>query len=156
MYFFKRILFVCLFVACARPLSLSLAPSLFSLSLFMLLAHISLIGFVCVPVYACVRMCVCLVAFAFKIFLSSASCAVCFDCFVLRQRPKGVGDVAEMARVQEGVVAAGGLALLPWLLLLFTRAANARRISKLHKHMCGRSAPSPSPLSLPLFLSRWH
>lgn len=43
-------------------------------------------------------MCVCLVAFAFKIFLSSASCAVCFDCFVLWQRPKGVGDVAEMAR----------------------------------------------------------
>lgn len=46
-------------------LSLSLAPSL-----FMLLAHISLIGFVCVPVCACVRVCACVLGgFCFQNFL---------------------------------------------------------------------------------------
>lgn len=87
---------------CKCSVSLSLAPSLLPLSLYA--ARTYLVNWFCVCASVCVRVlvCVCLVAFAFKIFLSSASCAVCFDCFVLWQRPKGVGDVAEMVRCCRG------------------------------------------------------
>lgn len=108
--FFDFFSFTCIFLSAfdlyvflLHVLSLSLGLSLFFSRLLLLsfcfsalyAARTYLVNWFCVCANVCVSV---LVAFAFKIFLSSASCAVCFDCFVLWQRPKGVGDVAEMAQ----------------------------------------------------------